>query len=285
MNIKISRFIIDIVLISIGTFIMSLSINFFLLPNKITTGGASGIATILYYKFNFNMGLSIIVINIPLFILSIKKLGFKFSFKSIFATILFTVFIDLFTYNSYILHNKADMVISSIYGGLILGLGLSLVFKAGASSGGSDLLAHILQKKGGSFNLSNIMLCIDLIIICGLIIEFKDINLGLYSAIAIYISSKTIGVVFEGINYIKVVNIITKNNNEITSQINNIMKRGATITNCIGAYSKEEYINITCIVTLPEISKVKKIVYDIDSNAFIYISNTNEVLGNGFKIL
>ena len=282
MNIKISRAIVDIVLIIIGTFIMSLSINFFLLPNKITTGGASGIATILYYKFNFNMGLSILIINIPLFIMSIKKLGFKFSFKSIFATTLFTAFIDLFTYNSYILHNKTDMVISSIYGGLILGLGLSLVFKAGASSGGSDLLAHILQKKGG--NLSSLMLFIDLSIISGLIIEFKDINLGLYSAIAIYISSKTIGIVFEGVNYTKVVNIITKNDNEITNQIINVMKRGATITKCIGAYSTEEYINITCIVTLPEISKIKKITYDIDSSAFIYISNTNEVLGNGFKI-
>ena len=284
MNSKISRAIIDTLLIIIGTFIMSLSINFFLLPNRITTGGASGIATILYYKLNFNMGLSILVINIPLFIVSIKKLGFKFSFKSIVATVLFTVFIDLITYNGYILRNRTDMVISSIYGGLILGLGLSLIFKAGASSGGTDLLAHILQKKRGNLNLSKIMLFIDMIIIIALIILFKDINLGLYSAIAIYISSKTIGVVFEGVNYTKVINIITKNNHEITNNIIDIMKRGATVTKCMGAYSKEEYINIICIATLPEISKIKKIVYDIDSNAFIYISNANEVWGNGFKI-
>jgi len=284
MNSKISRAIIDTLLIIIGTFIMSLSINFFLLPNRITTGGASGIATILYYKFSFNVGLSILIINIPLFIVSIKKLGFKFSFKSIFTTLLFTTFIDIVTYNGYILHNRTDMVISSIYGGLILGLGLSLVFKAGASSGGTDLLAHILQKKRGNLNLSKIMLFIDMIIIIALIILFKDINLGLYSAIAIYISSKTIGVVFEGVNYTKVINIITKNNYEITNKIIDIMKRGATVTKCMGAYSKEEYINITCIATLPEISKIKKIVYDIDSNAFIYISNANEVWGNGFKI-
>jgi len=283
MNSKISKFITDIVLIVIGTFIMSISINFFLLPNKITTGGASGIATILYYKFNFNLGLSILIINIPLFILSIKKLGFKFSFKSIFATFLFTIFIDLITYNNYILHNRTDMFISSIYGGLVLGIGISLVFKAGASSGGTDLLAHILQKRGGTLNLSSIMLVLDLIIITGLIIEFKDINLGLYSAIAIYISSKTIGIVFEGINYTKVINIITKKNDAITNQIIDVLKRGATVTKCIGAYSREEYVNITCIVTLPEISKVKKIAYEIDSDALIYITNANEVWGKGFK--
>jgi len=283
MKSKISRTIIDILLIVIGTFIMSLSINFFLLPNRITTGGASGIATILYYKFNFNLGLSILIINIPIFIMSIKKLGLKFSFKSIFATLLFTAFIDLITYNSYILNNRTDMFISSIYGGLVLGIGISLVFKAGASSGGTDLLAHILQKKGGTLNLSKIMLILDLIIISGLIIEFKDINLGLYSAIAIYISSKTIAIVFEGINYTKVINIITKNNDAITNQIINVLKRGATVTKCIGAYSREEYINITCIVTLPEISKVTKIAYEIDSDALIYITNANEVWGKGFK--
>ncbi|MDD2376852.1 MAG: YitT family protein [Clostridia bacterium] len=284
MHSKISRTIIDTLLIIIGTFIMSLSINFFLLPNRITTGGASGIATILYYKFDFNMGLSILIINIPLFIMSIKKLGFKFSFKSIFTTLLLTTFIDLFTYNSYILHNRTDMVISSIYGGLLLGIGISLVFKAGASSGGTDLLAHILQKKAGTLNLSKIILISDMVIIIALMIVFNDINLGLYSAIAIYISSKMIDIVFEGINYTKVINIITKNDSEITNKIIDVMKRGATITKCMGAYSKEDYINITCIATLPEISKIKKIVYDIDSNAFIYISNTNEVWGNGFKI-
>jgi len=283
MKSKISRAIIDTVLIVVGTFIMSLSINFFMLPNRITTGGASGIATILYYKLNFNMGLSILIINIPLFIISVKKLGFKFSFKSIFATVLFTAFIDLLTYNNYVLNNRTDMFISSIYGGLVLGLGLSLVFKAGASSGGTDLLAHILQKKGGTLNLSRIMLYIDMIIIVVLMILFNDISLGLYSAISIYISSKIIAVVFEGINYTKVINIITKNNDAITNQIIDVLKRGATVTKCIGAYSREEYINITCIVTLPEISKVKKIAYEIDSNALIYISNANEVWGKGFK--
>jgi uncharacterized membrane-anchored protein YitT (DUF2179 family) len=277
------KVITDFVLIVTGTFIMAVGINFFLLPNRITTGGASGIATILYYKFNINMGISILIINIPLFVLAIKKFGFKFCFKSIFTTLLFTVFVQIVNFNNYVLRNKSDMFISSIYGGLLLGIGMSLVFKAESSSGGTDLLAQILRKKGGTLNLSRIILFIDYCIIAALIIEFKDINLGLYCFIAIYISSKTIDIVFEGINYTKVVNIITKNDDAITNTIIEVLKRGATVTKCIGAYSRGEYINITCVVTIKEIAKVKKIAYDIDPDAFIYISNTIEVWGNGFR--
>ncbi len=262
---------------------MALSIKFFLLPNKITTGGASGIATILFYKFNINMGLSIFLLNVPLIIISIKKFGLKFSLRSITTILLFTTFIEILNFNNYIVINKTDMFISAVYGGLLLGIGMSLVFKAGTSSGGTDLLAQILQKKGGTLNLSKLILIIDFVIISVLIFEFKNLNLGLYCVSAIYVASKMIDIVFEGINYTKIVNIITKNDDEITNRIINILKRGATVNKCIGAYSKEEYINITCIVTVRELTKLKKIVYDIDSAAFIYISNTNEVWGKGFK--
>ncbi|MDF2865811.1 MAG: hypothetical protein K0R72_629 [Clostridia bacterium] len=262
---------------------MAVSINFFLLPNRITTGGASGVATILYYKFNINMGLSILLINIPLFAMSIKKFGFRFSLKSIITTLLFTSFVEIINFNSYVLHNRTDMFISSIYGGILLGFGMSLIFKAGSSSGGSDMLAQILQRKGGTFNLSKIIMFVDFIIILALMIQFNDINLGLYSIIAIFISSKIIDIVFEGINYTKVVTIVTKNDDAITNKIIDVLKRGATVTKCIGAYSREEYISIICVVTIREISKVKKIAYEIDPDAFMYISNTNEVLGKGFK--
>lgn len=283
MKSKISKTLVDAILIVVGTFLMALSIKFFMLPNKITTGGASGIATILFYKFNFNMSMSILFINIPLFIIAIRKFGLKFIFKSLITTVLFTFFVEIINLQTYVVTQKVDIFISALYGGLLLGLGISLVFKAGASTGGSDLLAQILQKKDGNFNLSKIMLIIDTIIITGLIIVFNDINLGLYSVIAIYVSSRMIDLVFEGVNYTKVVNIITKNDTTITNQIIDVLKRGATVTKCIGAYTKNEYINITCVVTRGEISKIKRIAYDIDPNAFIYISNTNEVWGRGFK--
>lgn len=283
MKSRISKGLIDGFLILVGAFIMSVAINLFLLPNKITTGGASGIGTILYFLFDINISLTILIVNIPLFIIALKKLGLEFSVKSIIATLSFTIFLEFFTYNEFILKNRTDMFISSIYGGLLLGLGMSLIFKAGACSGGTDLLAQILQKMGINLNLSKLILIIDIVIIAALMITFNDINLGLYSAIAIFISSKIIDIVFEGINYTKVVNVITKNDDSITNQILDELKRGATVTKCIGAYTRKEHINITCIVTLPEIAKIRKIVYAIDPDALIYVMNANEVWGKGFK--
>lgn len=280
---KVYKAISEGLLIALGTFIMSISIKFFLLPNKITTGGASGIATILFYKLNWDMGLSILFINIPLFIIAIKKIGIKFCIKGIISTALFTTFIDLIEFNNYVQQNKTDMIISSIYGGLLIGFGLALVFKAGATTGGDDLLAQILRKMNIGVNLGKLMLTIDSCIIIALIITFRNINIGLYSIIAIYVSSKVIDVVFEGINRTKVINIITKNDDAITEQIIEVLKRGATVTKCIGAYTKHEYISIVCVVTIREIEKVKKIVHNVDPGAFIYISNTIEVWGKGFR--
>lgn len=134
MKSKISKLLVDGFLIVIGAYIMSVAINLFLLPNKITTGGASGVGTIMYYLFDINISLTILIINIPLFIIALKKLGFSFSFKSIVATLLFTIFLQVFTYNGFVLKNRTDMFISSVYGGLLLGLGMSLIFKAGACS-------------------------------------------------------------------------------------------------------------------------------------------------------
>lgn len=283
MGIKLSKNIMNALLIIAGTFILSIGINFFLLPNKITTGGATGVATIFFYKFNIDMGLAIFAINVPLYVIAIRKFGLKFCFKSIVATMLFTIFIGIVNFESYIKTHEIEAFISAIYGGLLVGLGISFVFKAGASTGGTDLLAQILQRKDSHLNLSKIMLYIDLVIIIALIIAFGDINLGLYSAIAIYISSKTIEIVFEGINRTRVINIITKNDDAITNSITKELERGATVTKCIGAYTRNEHINITCIVDLKEIAKVKKIAYSIDPKAFIYITNAVEVWGEGFK--
>ncbi|MEG1363471.1 MAG: YitT family protein [Clostridia bacterium] len=273
---KILNEIYDIILIIIGTYLVSLSISMFMLPNKITTGGASGIATIIYYLSNVNIGLTVILVNIPLFIIAIIKLGIKFSIKSIISTILLSVFLEVFKYNT----SGFDLFISCIFGGIILGIGISIIFKAGASSGGSDMLAQIIKKYTNINNISTLLLSIDFIVILLLVITFKNLSLGLYSLIAIFISSKVIDYIFEGVNFI---NVITKNDDKITNNILDKLKRGATVTKCIGAYTRDEYINITCIVTMLEISKVKNIVKECDDNALIYITNAHDVYGKGFK--
>lgn len=275
----------DFVLIVVGAFLISLAINMFLLPHKITNGGASGIATIFYYLANVPMGITILLINLPLFIVSICKFGFKFSIKTIVSTVLLSVFLEVFTYDNFIGQNMTDLFTSCIFGGLVAGIGLSLTFKASASSGGSDLLAQIIYKSTSLQSLSQILLIIEAVIILGIMISFKDINIGLYSLISIFISTKVIDILFEGVNYTKVANIITNHPDCIIAAIINDLNRSATITNTIGAHSGENNTTITCIITRPQIAKLKSIVKENDKKAIIYIFAVNEVLGHGFKTI
>ena len=216
--------VIDLIYMILGSFLISIGTNWFLLPYKMTTGGASGVATIFYYIFNVPMGLTIIFINIPLFIFSIIKLGIKFNLKTIFTTIILALFFEIFKDGVFIKFGGLDMFTSCVFGGIIVGLGLALVFKAGASSGGSDLLAQLIYKLTKAQSVSKVLLIIEFFIISAIIIVFKDINVGLYSIIAMAISTKVVNVVFEGIYYTKVVTIITNKSDKVIPAILNDLK-------------------------------------------------------------
>lgn len=280
---KILDFTKNFILIVLGAYLISLSINMFLLPHKMTTGGASGIATILYYLSNIPMGITILAINLPLFVIAIVKLGKKFVIKTIFSTVLLSVFLELFKYDQVIQTTQIDLLMSCIFGGIISGIGLSLTFKAGASSGGSDLLANIIYKLTKIQSLSKVLMGIEIVIISGVIICFKDINLGLYSIIALFVSTKVIDVIFDGIYNTKVATIITKKGDQIVESILSELGRGATITNSIGAHSGEENTTITCVITRNQIASLKQIIRDNDNRAMMYITNANEAIGKGFK--
>lgn len=280
---KTFEYALDIIYIILGAIFMAVGINLFLLPHKLTTGGASGIATVVYYLSNVPMGVTILAVNIPLFIIALRKLGLKFSIKTIISTVLLSVFVDLFKFNSFIDTFNADLFTSCLFGGIIVGVGLSLTFKAGASSGGSDLLAQIIYNLTSLQSISQILLVIEMIIISLIIIVLKDVNAGLYSIVAMYISTKMIDVLFEGIYYTREVTIISRNTEKIIHSILYDLKRGATITKGIGAHSKKEIDMITCIVTRPQIAKLKKIVRQNDKQALIYVTNVNEAIGQGFK--
>lgn len=276
-------FLKDIILLAIGAYIIGLGTNMFLLPYKMTTGGASGIATIMYYIANIPMGVTILIVNLPLFLFAIIKLGKVFTIKTIISTVLLSVFLEVFKYDQIIARNSVDLLIACIFGGLICGIGLSLTFKAGASSGGSDLLAQLIYKLTSVQSLSQVLLAIELVIISAVIVVFQDLNIGLYSIISMFISTKVIDIVFEGVNNTKVATIITKKTDAVVEPILTELKRGATITNSIGAHTGEENTTITCIITRSQIAKLKQIIRENDSNAILYIYTVNEAIGKGFK--
>jgi len=277
--------ILDNILFGIGTFLVALVIDIFLLPNKISSGGASGVGIILNYLFKIPIGITILLLNLPLFVIAIKKLGIGFSIRSIIGTVMLTIFIEIISYgiNMFNINMGNDLVLASVFGGIILGFGLSLVFKANGSTGGSDLLAQILYKYRPGSSMGQIMLIIDSLVIISTMIVFKSINSGLYSLILVFFSKRTVEILFDGVDYTKIVNIISKNSEVISKRIILEVERGVTKIDCIGEYTKEEYQKLECVVTLPQIAKIKRIVKEEDEGAFIYISKTSEVLGHGFE--
>ncbi|MBQ8042545.1 MAG: YitT family protein [Clostridia bacterium] len=280
---KESNKFIQMILLVLGTLILAIAINLLFLPNNLSTGGASGIALIIYYLYKVPVGLTVILINIPLFIIALKDLGWKFCSKAIIGTVLLSAFIELTSRIVNIVNIEQDLFLGCIFGGLLNGIGLSLVFKADGSTGGSDLLAQIIYKKRPVSSIGQILLVIDSLVIITNAIVFNSISIALYSVIALFISKKTTDIIFEGVNYTKAVNIISKEGDKIAKEIIEKTDRGVTTSKCIGVYTNEEYTHVISVVTVPQLPAVKKIVKSIDKGAFIYISDTREVLGLGFK--
>ncbi len=267
-------------LIIIGCALAGFGTASFLLPNQISSGGFAGIATIIYYFLNIQMGTTILILNVPLFILGYIKLGKKFILKTIFATFLYSKFIDIFSiFNFY----TEDRLLSSIYGGILIGIGLAIVFKADSSTGGTDLIAHIAQNYNINMKMSNMIVLIDIFVVIANLIAFKEIEIGLYSAIVIYISGKMIDIVFEGINFSKMIYIISDKHEEIMEIINKEIKKGATALYGRGSFTGKNKMVIMCVSKRRDIDKIKTISKKIDRNAFIIITDAREVYGLGFK--
>lgn len=222
---KVFLYLYEFILIIIGCSLAAIGTGSFLLPNQLSSGGFSGIATIIYYFFEINMATTILILNIPLFILGFIKIGSKFIFKTILATFIYSIMIDLFELHPLI---ENDKFLASIYGGVFTGMGLALVLKANTSTGGTDLIAHIIQNYKFNFKMSTIITLIDAIVIILNLIAFRNLDIGLYSVISIYIIGKIIDIIFEGINFCKIIYIVTDKYEELTEIINLQIKRGAT---------------------------------------------------------
>ena len=264
----------------LGAAIMAMGTSLFLLPNQLSSGGFAGIATIAYYFLNIPMGLTIIVINIPLFIVAVHRLGKSFFLKSLLGTISFSVFIDIFDKFTPLTN---DRFLACIYGGIIIGLGTAIILNSNSSTGGSDLLSFIARTFKPDLRMSNIIIIIDTVIVILNMIFFKEIEIGLYSAIAIYLMGKIIDVIFEGIYFTKLLFIVSEKNEEIAKEVGEKIQRGATWIFGKGMYTGEDKLILMCAASRGDIARIKNIARKIDRNSFIIIANAREVVGKGFK--
>lgn len=276
---RVFRALKEIFFIFFGAILMAIGTGSFLLPNQLSSGGFSGIATVIYYFLKIDMSKSIIFLNVPLFIAGLYKLGWKFILRTIFATFIYSYAIDIS--NSIII--VEDRVLASIYGGIVIGIGLAFMLKTNTSTGGTDLLALILQNNKINLKVGNIIAIIDIIVVFLNLIAFRDIEIGLYSAISIFMIGKLIDIIFEGINYCKVLYIISEKYEDLTDSINNELKRGATGLYANGSYSRKNKMVIMCVSKRNELEKIKTIISKIDKDAFLIITDAREVYGLGFK--
>lgn len=271
--------VLEYVLLLIGSFLIAISFNMLLSPNQVASGGVSGISILVRHVFGFEPAFTQWALNIPLFLIGTWVLGKQFGVKTAVGSVLLPLLIYLTRGLPPLTDN---LLLASIYGGILIGMGLGLVFKGKGSTGGLDLAAQMIHR------LTGLSLGLAVAILDGLVIVTAGIVLSpekaMYALIGLFVTSKTINVVQLGLSYSKVAFIISEKTEEIRKAILHELDRGLTQLNATGGYTGEERTVLMVVVGQTEVSRLKELVKSIDPGAFVILSDTNEVLGEGFKI-
>lgn len=289
------RWLRDYLFIIIGAFVLAVGFVYFISPHRIVPGGVYGIAIVVHYLtqgvFSFwpdgiPIGLFGLILNIPLTYAGIKILGPKFGIKTIVGFVLASVFMDGITMlrPDGDLPLVDDVLLSCLFGGVLCGFGLGLIFKSRATSGGSDIIAMIIAKFT-NIQLGQLMIYVDSAIVIIGLIAFQDWKIPLYSWLTIYVTGKAIDLTIEGGNYHKALFIISKEHKKIKQKILFDLERGGTYFNGRGMYTDEEKQIIYTVVSRREIAILEQYIHSIDPNAFITVMDTKEILGEGFQSL
>lgn len=277
---EIERYGREIVYILLGASFMAFGTSMFLLPNQLSSGGFAGIATILYYLLEIPMGVTISILNVPLCIFTFYKLGRASFVRTIIGSFSYSFFLDIF---DRWLPLTEDRFLACIYGGILVGLGTAFVLKGRGTTGGTELIANLIKEYRPKVKTSHMIVIIDVIIVLANILLLREFEIGLYSAIAIYLMGKIIDIVFEGTNFTKLLFIISDKNEEIAKAVGDLIKRGTTGLFGKGMYTKDQKLVLLCAAGRRDFLRVRQIAQEIDPKAFIIISNAREVYGKGFK--
>ncbi len=270
--------VLEYIYIIIGAAIVAVGFNVFLLPNEVASGGVSGISTILKGLFDWNPGFVQYAFNVPLFIAGVIFLGKQFGARSLVGTLTLPMFVLL---TSHWEPATLNPLLGALFGGISVGVGLGIVFRGNASTGGTDLAAQIITKYTG-FSLGTSVMLIDGLIVLSAALVF-DIEKGLYALIGLFVTTKTIDIIQLGFSQSKMVYIITNKQEEIRDAIYTEVNRGVTKLPAIGGYTEQERPILLVVVYQTEFSRLKHVVKSVDPTAFIIVSDAYEVLGEGFK--
>lgn len=269
-----------IFMVIVGSLIGALAFNLFIMPNKLLSGGVSGVSLIINYLTGIQPGLLVMIINIPIFILGYKFVDKEFIIYSLVGTVGFSLFLDMFAFlqGSVVVD---DILLSCIFGGLFNGIGAGIVFRNRGSQGGSDIIS-VIVKKHYSMNIGTTLLAINIIIVSSSIFIFQDINKAMYTLIMMFISTAVMDKVAQGFDIRKSIMVVTDSYEQVAQGIIKELGRGVTYLEGQGAYSGSQRKIIYCIISLNQLAKIKTIVFEIDPKAFITVTDVAEVNGKGF---
>lgn len=276
-----SQLVADAFFFIVGSALYAISVNCFTAPNHIAPGGVTGLATVGNYLFGLPIGTTVILLNIPLFILSLIFFGKKFLFRTVVATVLASVVIDITA--GFLPVYSGDKLLAALFGGVFSGAGLGLVFIRGATTGGVDIIGKLMKLKFPHISMGSFMLVLDMMVVIVAGIAYKSIESVLYAIIAFYISSKAIDYLLYGTTNNKMIQIVTDKGREIAKAITNETSRGVTILPVTGGYTGKERSMLLCVTRANEVALIMRIARSIDENPFIIVSQAGDVFGLGFK--
>lgn len=270
------------ILVTVGTFFVAAAFSVFLIPNEIAPGGVSGFATLLNALFDWSVGLVVLILNIPLFIGGWKKRGIRFMVLSLVSTLLLSFFIETIRLpGNWVEIVQEDLLLSTIFGGVMMGFGLGLVIREGCTTGGTDLLAMIIHDKFPTIRVAWVLFAIDFIVVVSAVVFLSPLK-GLYALVALYIGATVMDFVQTGIDSAKAFMVVSDYSDEIAKAIIKSMDRGVTLLDGYGGYSREKKSIVLCVVRRGQIAMLRSIVKEIDDKAFLMMYDVKEVEGEGF---
>ena len=274
---KSRRVIGEYIQITVGTVITALGINGFYVPNRISDGGVSGLGIILLYVAHVPLWVTLLVVNLPLLWLSHKLWGGRVGSRTLYGTLMLSLAVAFLRVHA-MTHN---VLLAAVYGGVLSGVGLGLVFRSRGTTGGTDVVARFISH-WSPVSMGQGMMLIDFFIIAGFGFIFNP-TLAMFSLIALFISSRAIDVVQEGVSYARAFTIVSAKADLVAAKIMEIMNRGVTRMGATGEYAGQQRPILYVVVTRSEVTTLKELIYEVDRDAFVVVGTVHEVIGEGFR--
>lgn len=265
----------------IGPVITAFGVSVFYLPNKVVSGGVSGLSTILYHLAKIPPGLSFAVINVIFLLISFRVIGKEFVIKTVIGAANLSLFVQIF---SELPPMTDDIVLASVFGSLLYGFGIGLTLLSGGSTGGTDILSRLLQHFFPHFKIGRLLLFVDAAVIIASLIAFRQIDLTLWGIIALCISTFAVDWLIQKLNISKLAFVVTDKGMEVAKLLISTSPRGVTIIDVTGAYTMEKKTTLMCALKENETPEFQRKILEIDSEAFIIFSESQQIVGNGFHV-